>query len=410
MTRQTLGSLWVWAVSKLPSTRKPVVELSVATNLDATMHNGRVLVCTQPILISAIVPNMGDGFHCDLINVSGGDVRFAAGIMTSSGARSLATGQSAAIHCVTYSGGTIVHAATAGSTPSVQLPGAPTGVVASSVTSTSVTLLWSTPASGGAAIAYNVEYRLSASSSWGFAIQGTTGMTYTVAGLTPSNYYDFRVTATNTGGSGTPSDAVTLVTPMNALLPGSPVNVAVTPLSSNSVLTTWNAPSSGGAPISYTVQYKTSGTATWTSIISGITQFSLSITGLTSSTVYDVRVFATNSAGSGQVSATATVKTATQTGAVGSILWNFTPTGPYSHGSGAIGVNAHVSPSSAAIEFGFSTSAVSPPSAWTPGLLVNSDLWGAYVPTPATAGQWYAWARGTDGSAPTVYSITFPVI
>jgi len=41
--------------------------------------------------------------------------------------------------------------------------------------------------------------------------------------------------------------------------------------------------------------------------------------------------------------------------------------------------------------------------------LVNSDLWGAYVATPAIAGVWYAWVEGTDGSAPTVYSTPFTV-
>jgi len=41
---------------------------------------------------------------------------------------------------------------------------------------------------------------------------------------------------------------------------------------------------------------------------------------------------------------------------------------------------------------------------------VNTDLWGAYVPIPATAGTWYAWCEGTDGSAPTVFPTAFAVI
>jgi hypothetical protein len=40
---------------------------------------------------------------------------------------------------------------------------------------------------------------------------------------------------------------------------------------------------------------------------------------------------------------------------------------------------------------------------------VNTDLWGQYMPTPATAGTWYAWAEGTDGSAASVYSTPFTV-
>jgi hypothetical protein len=40
---------------------------------------------------------------------------------------------------------------------------------------------------------------------------------------------------------------------------------------------------------------------------------------------------------------------------------------------------------------------------------VNSDLWGAYVSTPAFAGTWYAWGEGMDGSSPSVYPTPFTV-
>jgi hypothetical protein len=40
---------------------------------------------------------------------------------------------------------------------------------------------------------------------------------------------------------------------------------------------------------------------------------------------------------------------------------------------------------------------------------VNTDLWGNYVATPATAGTWYAWAEGLDGSAQTVSPTPFAV-
>jgi len=40
---------------------------------------------------------------------------------------------------------------------------------------------------------------------------------------------------------------------------------------------------------------------------------------------------------------------------------------------------------------------------------VNTNLWGAYVSTPASAGTWYAWVEGTDGSKPTVYPTAFTV-
>jgi hypothetical protein len=40
---------------------------------------------------------------------------------------------------------------------------------------------------------------------------------------------------------------------------------------------------------------------------------------------------------------------------------------------------------------------------------VNTDLWGQYMPTPATAGTWYVWAEGTDGSAASAYPTSFTV-
>jgi hypothetical protein len=42
-----------------------------------------------------------------------------------------------------------------------------------------------------------------------------------------------------------------------------------------------------------------------------------------------------------------------------------------------------------------------PGSAKTTYASVNSDFWGAYVPTPPSAGTWYAWVEGLDGSTPT---------
>jgi hypothetical protein len=50
-----------------------------------------------------------------------------------------------------------------------------------------------------------------------------------------------------------------------------------------------------------------------------------------------------------------------------------------------------------------------PGSAKSTYALVNTDLWGAYVTTPAAPGTWYAWAEGLDGSGPTVSQSPFLV-
>jgi hypothetical protein len=48
MASQNFGAIWVWIATKLPTYRTPVLEITTSTNLDSTIHNKRILVCTQP--------------------------------------------------------------------------------------------------------------------------------------------------------------------------------------------------------------------------------------------------------------------------------------------------------------------------------------------------------------------------
>jgi hypothetical protein len=127
------------------------------------------------------------------------------------------------------------------------------------------------------------------------------------------------------------------------------------------------------------------------------------MTGLLAATSYDFEVFAVNASGNGSASSVVTTST-TATNSVTSIVWNVPPAGNYAHGTGAIGISAQVSPSSAPVQFGFSTSPTVPPATWTVGSYVNSSLWGAYVNTPTVPGTWYSWVEGMDHSSPTVYT------
>jgi hypothetical protein len=134
------------------------------------------------------------------------------------------------------------------------------------------------------------------------------------------------------------------------------------------------------------------------------------VTGLQAATGYDFAVIGVNAAGAGPASLTVVATTQAAAQSVSSIVWNLLPSGPYSHAVGTAGVNAHVSPGTAPIQFGFSLSASTPPTLWTAANFVNTDLWGAYVPTPVTAGNWYTWGSGLDGSAPTVAPNPFVVL
>ena len=316
MSRQTFAALWSWLTPKLPSYRLPVIEITTNTTLDGTVHNGRMLICSQPIILSPASVNMGSGFHCHLLNLSSGAVTFAAGVTTSSGSATLPSGQYASLFVASYSGGTVVFAALSGGESSgtpITLPGPVTSLVASGPTSTSVALNWS-------------------------------------------------------------------------------------------------APTSGGAGSSYTVQYRITGTTTWSTFATGLTITNASVTGLIAATAYGFQVYAANSGGAGQPSNVASASTtAAATGAVTAITWEVVPSGSYAHGAGSIGINAHITPSSAAVQFGFSTSSTVPPTSWVLAGFVNSNLWGAYVSIPAVAGTWFAWVEGADGSSPTVYATPFTV-
>lgn len=113
---QTLSAIWTWLSSQLPTYRLPTVELTTNTTLNAVVHNGRILICSQPIVVTPAPSAMGSGFACCLINTSVGNVTWGSGITTSSGNSTLASGQAATITCVSYSGGTLVYAWTSAST------------------------------------------------------------------------------------------------------------------------------------------------------------------------------------------------------------------------------------------------------------------------------------------------------
>jgi hypothetical protein len=90
-------------------------------------------------------------------------------------------------------------------TPFIDVPSAPLNLAANNNSSNEVDLSWSTPSlSGGSAIFdYLVEYKLSSSQSWSAFSDGVSTSTLAnVNGLSNGLSYDFRVSATNSYGSG----------------------------------------------------------------------------------------------------------------------------------------------------------------------------------------------------------------
>jgi hypothetical protein len=113
VARQSFAAIWTWIARKLPGYRQPVVEIGASLTLDGSVHNGRILVCSQPVTISPSASLMGSGFSCTLVNAASTNVTLGTGFLTSSGSMALAPSKVAFIFCVTYSGGTITIASIA---------------------------------------------------------------------------------------------------------------------------------------------------------------------------------------------------------------------------------------------------------------------------------------------------------
>jgi hypothetical protein len=411
MASQTFSAIWLWIANKLSTYKAPVVEITTNTNLDTTVHNGRILICSQPITLTPLINNMGNGFQCTIINASSGNVTLGSGFVSSSGSPVLASWQSAALSCAAYSGGTIAFAAMPTVASATAVPGQPTGLSASSTTTTSITVYWQAATSGGVIASYIVQFRPTGTTSWSTSAPVVGATTNQITGLQAATSYDIAVAAQNSAGVGAASTILTAAT-AGVVQPAPPPQVsgvAATPTSSSTVQLSWSVQTGSAAATSFTVQYRVTGTSGWTASVTGMTGTGGGLSGLQAATSYDFSVIGVNSAGAGPVSATVTAVTLAASASVTSINWNLLPSGTYTHDSGTVGINAQVSPASSPIQFGFSLSAVTPPSSWTAAVHVNSNLWGNYVPTPATAGTWYVWAEGLDGSAPTVCTTAFLV-
>ncbi|MCX6414618.1 MAG: fibronectin type III domain-containing protein, partial [Actinobacteria bacterium] len=163
-----------------------------------------------------------------------------------------------------------------------------------------VRLSWSIPSSDGyAAITdYSVQYKATSSGSWIPYLDGVTGATYAlIPGLTNGTSYDFRVAALNSVGTG---PYTTTATRIPATIPGAPTSLSASGTGTSRTLT-WTAPgSTGGSAITdYVVEFKLSSSSIWT-VFADATSASTgtTVTGLTSSAVYDYQVTTVNAVGS----------------------------------------------------------------------------------------------------------------
>ncbi len=195
--------------------------------------------------------------------------------------------------------------ATATPQPSVSAPGQPDAPTLTAG-NTQIEVEWTAPANNGAAITdYDVEYRQGTSGNYTDWPHTGTTLNTTITGLTNGQSYQVRVRATNSAGSGPWSDAATATPTASPSAPDKPV-VTLTP-GNVEIEVEWTEPANNGAAITdYDVQYRQGNSGGWTDKPHTGTTRSTTIDSLTNGQSYQVRVRATNSAGSGAWSDAAT--------------------------------------------------------------------------------------------------------
>ncbi len=168
-------------------------------------------------------------------------------------------------------------------------PAPPTNVSVSATGSTGVVLTWKDNATDETGFA--VERRIGRGEWATVAEVGANVLTATVTGLAPSTKHEFRVAATNAHGA-VPGEAVSLTMP-----PAAPVGLTAAAATSTSVRLTWTDASSDET--GFVAEYRAAGGSNWsafgTKAVADAT--ALTVTGLTSGTTYDFRVFAESANG-----------------------------------------------------------------------------------------------------------------
>ena len=244
---------------------------------------------------------------------------------------------------------------------------------------------------GGAAggSAGSVQFGSGSSDEW-YGQGGSPGQNSTggLAGLSSQYvYYSDTNTGRPTGSNsfqdpGATFDGAVSVT-YSTGVPGAPTAVSGT-AGDRSVEVTWTAPSAGADPISdYIVRYSADGGTTWTTVDTGSTSTSTTVTGLTDGTGYLFQVQAVNSVGSGPFSASSPT---------------ITPSGP----PGAPTITS-VTPGDGSLRVGFTAPASSAP---ITGYVYQLDGTGPWYTATGTTSPLIIGGL-TDGTA---YSVTIEAV
>ena len=175
----------------------------------------------------------------------------------------------------------------------VPLPGTPQNLVRTARSTTSLSISWDAPASGGTPSKY--QYAINAGSSltsttWVDA----TGTSTTISGLAQSTEYTVGIRAVNDTGEGT-AETITTSTEIDAA-PGPVRNLRETNRTGESITWSWDPPDTGGDADSYWYRYRLAdgSFSAAPAILGNVT--TVTVTGLTNNTAYVIEVSAFNAA------------------------------------------------------------------------------------------------------------------
>ncbi|HVZ09317.1 fibronectin type III domain-containing protein [Rhodopila sp.] len=299
-------------------------------------------------------------------------------------------------------------------------PGMPSGLNVSGVASTSVSLGWIAPSSGGTPTSYNIQASTDGGVTWSVAATVGAVTSGTVSGLAPGTIYLFRIAAANAAGTSaySPTSSYPAATTASAnQTPGLPTNISFSLTSSTGMTIQWSAPS--GSVTGYNIQYRVQNGPAWTEVTSAAT--TLTVTGLLPSTTYEFQIQAVNGAATGAYTASATNATT----ASSTSLYKLTPaptrqspslgwvgmTITMANGQPQSGYNVSDNstaadgayPVPASVGFAWSASNTIVPAITnygTNGLSLDGHaLWYTWaVAFPPSAGSYYLWAIAKDSN------------